>query len=61
MLVLTRKRNESIVIFVGAETIVLTIENVQGERAKIGIEAPRHFQIMRGELLERMANNGKTN
>ncbi len=51
MLVLCRKLNEKIVIGGG---ITLTVLKVDGNRVKIGIEAPESVNILRGELLERL-------
>lgn len=49
MLVLGRKANESLVI---GDGIVVTVLAVEGERVKIGIEAPPDVQILRHELYE---------
>ncbi|MEN1989194.1 carbon storage regulator CsrA [Paenibacillus hubeiensis] len=56
MLVLTRKKGESIVI---ADNIVLTVLAVDGENVKIGIEAPREIDIYRREVLEAIQQNNK--
>lgn len=48
MLVLSRKVGERIVIDGGIEVVVLAVE---GNRLRLGIEAPRQCQIVRGELL----------
>ena len=47
MLVLTRKRNESIVI---GDDIVVRILSVVGEKVRIGIEAPRDVPVFRKEV-----------
>lgn len=47
MLVLSRKEGEQVVI---DENIVITITRVAGHRVAIGIEAPSHIHIQRGEL-----------
>lgn len=47
MLVLTRRINESIMI---GDDIVITILAVDGDKAKLGIEAPRDVAILREEL-----------
>lgn len=49
MLVLTRKKNEQIVI---GESIVVTIVDIRGDKVRIGIEAPRDVQIDRSEVHE---------
>jgi carbon storage regulator len=49
MLVLTRRSEESIVI---GGNIVVTILGVEGEKVKLGIEAPREIAILRKELTE---------
>lgn len=48
MLVLSRKTGQSIRI---GDDIVLTLVSVNGKRAKIGIEAPAHCNIVRREIL----------
>jgi carbon storage regulator len=47
MLVLTRKRNESIVI---GDDIEVSVLSVSGEKVRIGIEAPRDVPVFRKEL-----------
>ncbi|MBN2555730.1 MAG: carbon storage regulator CsrA [Anaerolineales bacterium] len=47
MLVLTRRINESIMI---GDDIVITILAVDGDKAKLGIDAPRDVAILREEL-----------
>ncbi|RXT04474.1 carbon storage regulator CsrA [Ammoniphilus sp. CFH 90114] len=47
MLVLTRKRKESIMI---GDDIEITIVAVDGEQIKVGINAPRHVEIHRKEV-----------
>jgi carbon storage regulator len=48
MLVLTRRTGEAFVIGEGIRVIVLAVE---GERVKLGIEAPREVPVVRSELL----------
>lgn len=49
MLVLSRKPNETIKI---GDDIELRILEVKGDTVRIGIEAPRSVDIVRGELIE---------
>ncbi|MGG4037821.1 carbon storage regulator CsrA [Heyndrickxia ginsengihumi] len=47
MLILTRKKGESIQI---GDDIEITIAAIQGEQVKIGINAPKHIEIHRKEI-----------
>ena len=49
MLVLSRKKNESIVI---DDRIVITVVEVRGDKVRLGIEAPRDVPIHRSEVYE---------
>jgi carbon storage regulator len=49
MLVLSRKVGERIRI---AADIVVVVTAIQGDRIKIGIEAPKSVRVLRGELRE---------
>ncbi|MFC5401749.1 carbon storage regulator [Cohnella soli] len=48
MLVLARKKGQSIIVQPGIEITVLDME---GDTVKIGVSAPREVQVMRKELL----------
>jgi carbon storage regulator len=47
MLVLSRKRDESIVI---GDNVTVTVLEVKGNRIRLAITAPREVPIRRGEL-----------
>jgi carbon storage regulator len=47
MLILTRKRQQSIVI---NDAIVLTVLSVDGDRVKLGIAAPSDVTVLREEV-----------
>ncbi|MDO5096459.1 MAG: carbon storage regulator [Peptostreptococcaceae bacterium] len=49
MLVLQRKKDESIVI---DGNITITIVDIGNDRVKISIDAPREISILRSELIE---------
>ena len=49
MLVLTRRIDESIVI--NGEIVITVLEVGRNGQVRLGIEAPRHYQIYRHELL----------
>jgi carbon storage regulator len=48
MLVLKRALNQHILI---DGDIRITILGIEGQRVKIGVQAPAHIQILRGELV----------
>lgn len=49
MLVLTRKKNESLLI---GEEIVVTIVDIMPDKVKIGIDCPREISICRSEIAD---------
>jgi carbon storage regulator len=51
MLVLTRRVGEQILI---GDEIVLTVVRIQGDKVRLGIEAPKHIAVHRDELRQRL-------
>ncbi|HDZ21197.1 hypothetical protein LCGC14_0276370 [marine sediment metagenome] len=49
MLVLSRQRDESIII---GDDIVITIVDVRGDKVRLGITAPPHISVHRKEIYE---------
>jgi carbon storage regulator len=49
MLVLSRKTGESIIIL---ENIVVTVVGIQGDKVRLGIEAPRDVAVHRREVYD---------
>lgn len=49
MLVLSRKKNDTIVI---GDDIKITILDIKDDRVSIGIDAPKSVNVVRGELME---------
>lgn len=58
MLVLSRKRDERIVI---GDNIVITVVEVRGDKVRLGIEAPTEVPVHRHEVLEAMKRSAETN
>jgi len=51
MLILTRKLGEKIAI---GDDITITVVEIRGTQIKLGIEAPKHIEIHRQEVYERI-------
>lgn len=49
MLVLSRQRDESIVI---GDDVVVTIVDIRGDKVRLGIEAPREVPVHRQEVYD---------
>ena len=47
MLVLSRKKNESIII---DDNIVITVIEIRGDKVRLGIQAPQEIPIHRSEV-----------
>jgi carbon storage regulator len=49
MLVLSRKKNESIIV---DDRIVITVVEIRGDKVRLGINAPRDVPVHRSEVYE---------
>jgi carbon storage regulator len=56
MLVLSRKRDERIVI---GDNIVITVVEVRGDKVRLGIEAPSEVPVHRQEVLDAMRRSSE--
>jgi len=54
MLILTRKKGESLII---GDNIEINIMEVSGDSVKIGIEAPKSVKVLRSELVTTVEQN----
>jgi len=57
MLVLSRRQGESVVI---GDDVVVTVLEVRGDVVRIGVDAPRHVQVRREELLAQVADSNRS-
>lgn len=56
MLVLTRKKNEKIVIVVDGREVVITTVDIRGDRVRLGFEADPDIVILRSEVAGKDGN-----
>lgn len=56
MLVLTRKKGESIII---GENIEVTVVEVQGDQVRLGIKAPKNISVHRQEIFMEIQEENK--
>jgi len=62
MLVLSRKKNEEIIIGEGENQVRLMIVEIRGDKVRLGIDADRSVPVHRKEVydaIEREKNGGK--
>jgi len=57
MLVLSRKKNESIII---NDNITVTVIEIRGDKVRLGIEAPKDVTVHRREVYEAIQNQSKS-
>ena len=58
-LVLSRNKNESVVIRFGGQSVVITIVDLKPDRVRIGFQADRSVHIDRGEIYASKMKNGE--
>lgn len=58
MLVLSRQRDESIVI---GDNIIITIIDIRGDKVRLGINAPKEISVHRHEVFNRIHKIGLAN
>jgi len=55
MLVLSRRKNEAIVI---NDNITIVVVEIRGDKVRLGIEAPGHVPVYRAEIQEKREQSG---
>lgn len=59
MLVLSRSKNESIVI--GDQLIRIVVVDIRGDKVRLGIDAPPDISVHRQEVFDAIQKNGPRN
>lgn len=59
ILVLSRKKNETIVVGDGDNKVVFTVTDIRGDNVRIGIEAPKTVPVHRGEVYAAIQREGQ--
>ena len=57
MLVMSRKKNESIVI---NDNITIVVVEIRGDKVRLGVEAPKEVPVHRKEVFDAIRRNGDT-
>jgi carbon storage regulator len=57
MLVLSRKTEQRLLL---GDNIVVTVLGIEGDRVKLGIEAPRSIAVLRQEVFQQMRSSNTT-
>ncbi len=58
MLVLSRKKNESIII---NDDITIVVVEIRGDKVRLGVEAPKEVPVHRNEVYEAIRRSHGTN
>jgi carbon storage regulator len=56
MLVLTRRKGESIMI---GDDIELVVVEIKGDQVRLGVKAPKHVEVYRNEVFEAISEANK--
>lgn len=56
MLILSRRKDESLVI---DERIVVTVVDIKGDQIKLGIQAPRDVKVFRHEVFQAIQDENR--
>ena len=57
MLVLSRKKNESVVIGVGDAQVTIAVVDIRGDKVRLGVEAPKDVPVHRREVYDAIKRN----
>lgn len=57
MLVLSRQRDESIMI---GDNVVITVVDIRGDKVRLGIQAPRETPVHRREIYDAIQRGGRS-
>lgn len=61
MLVLSRHRDEDIIIPIGSDLIFIRVVDIRGDKVRLGIEAPEHIPVHRREVYDAIQRQVQAN
>lgn len=59
MLVLSRKKNESIIVGSGPNAVTIMVVEIRGDKVRLGIEAPKDVSVHRREVYDAIQEMNK--
>ena len=60
MLILTRQKDQKIVVEVGGQRMTICVADIRGDKVRIGFDAPGSFKILRQELLDEVVAENRS-
>jgi len=60
MLVLSRKKNEAVVVDLGDRVIEVTVVEIRGDKVRLGFTAPKEVPVHRREVYDAIHGNTLT-
>ena len=60
MLILTRQKDQKIIVEVGGQRMTIVITDVRGDKVRVGFDAPPAFKILRQELYESVLHENES-
>jgi carbon storage regulator len=59
MLVLSRKKNQAIVLGSGPDVVTIVVVEIRGDKVRLGIEAPKEVPVHRLEIYDAIQREGR--
>ena len=60
MLILTRQKDQKIIVEIGGQRMTITLAEIRGDKVRLGFDAPESFKILRQELLDSVVQENRS-